>query len=141
MPVRKSRAKRNMKSPLSRRFRLVRSARRKISNVPSSRFASVAEAVPIDCTPTMSARRNVIETMPRAIGRMDGMMDIGSCILMLFPAIEGRAQLFRDHRRRSAGRQQEEEWAIAVDEVYEARMRDGVVIPLLGLDQIGRAHV
>src|SRR3546814_20069111 len=48
--------------------------------------------------------------------------------------VEGRAQLLRNDLRRGTGRQQEEEMAVAVDDVDEARMREGVVIAVLGLD-------
>src|SRR3546814_11616361 len=72
--------------------------------------------------------------MPRTIARSGGMKGRRSFILMSSLVVEGRAQLLRNDLRRGTGRQQEEEMAVAVDDVDEARMRDGVVIAVLGLD-------
>src|SRR3546814_18165255 len=72
--------------------------------------------------------------MPRTIARSGGMKGRRSFILMSSLVVEGRAQLLRNDLRRGTGRQQEEEMAVAVDDVDEARTRDGVVIAVLGLD-------
>src|SRR3546814_18702091 len=70
--------------------------------------------------------------MPRTIARSGGMKGRRSFILMSSLVVEGRAQLLRNDLRRGTGRQQEEEMAVAVDDVDEARMRDGVVIAVPG---------
>src|SRR3546814_74509 len=134
MPLRKSRARRNRKSPLLRRVRVLRAARRKISSVPSSPPAADAEAGPLDHALSKSATSKTVEMMPRTIARSGGMKGRRSFIWMSSLVVEGRAQLLRNDLRRGTGRQQEEEMAVAVDDVDEARMRDGVVIAVLGLD-------
>src|SRR3546814_16051095 len=72
--------------------------------------------------------------MPRTIARSGGMKGRRSFILMSSLVVEGRAQLLRNDLRRGTGRQQAEEMAVAVDDVDDARMRDGVVLAVLGLD-------
>src|SRR3546814_12986743 len=126
MPLRKSRARRNRKSPLLRRFRLLRSARRKISSVPSSPPASAAEAGPLDHALSKSATSKTVEMMPRTIARSGGMKGRRSFILMSSLVVEGRAQLLRNDLRRGTGRQQEEAMAVAVDEIGRASGRERV---------------
>src|SRR3546814_427932 len=107
MPLRKSRARRNRKSPLLRRFRLLRSARRKISSVPSSPPASAAEAGPLDHALSKSATSKTVEMMPRTIARSGGRKGRRSFILMSYLVVEGRAQPLRNDLRRGTGRKQE----------------------------------
>src|SRR3546814_16360556 len=71
--------------------------------------------------------------MPRTIARSGCMKGRRSFILMSSLVVECRAQLLRNDLRRGTGRRQEEELAVAVDDVDEDLMRAGVVIAVLGL--------
>src|SRR3546814_21015545 len=109
MPRRKSRARRNRKSPLLRRFRLLRSARRKISSVPSSPPASAAEAGPLDPALRKSATSKTVEMIPRPIARSGGKKGRRSLLLMSSLVVEGREQPLRNDHPRGTGAQQQTE--------------------------------